>query len=179
MHKKYSKKTKIIIASLILIILVICVFLYSNYIHKNNTKSVTVNTKSASVNNNSVAKTGSATSSPEGTQSNTQSQQTTGTNLTPPSGEFISNYSPGINNSSLAERSVCNVQPGVSCTIYFTNGDITKNLAPQTAGQNGAVLWNWTPSDIQLTSGTWHVKAVASLNGVSATTTDTYLLNIQ
>ena len=86
-----------------------------------------------------------------------------------PYGDFVSNHSPGGPNPN-QETSVCNTTPGASCYIEFTQGSSTKNLAIQTTDANGAAYWNWDASILD--SGTWTIKAVATLNGHTESATD-------
>ena len=186
MKKKRHNKIKIIIPILVLILLGIGFILYFHYDSKNtDVYTVKTNASNSKSSTSIPAKSIVSSASPssisysapsDNGQSVTTEQPTTGTPPTSPSGEFLSNYSP---DSSTSERSVCNVQPGVSCTISFTQGDVTKNLTAEVAGSDGFVLWTWEPSDLSLTTGSWQVKATATVNSLSSTTTDPNLLNVQ
>jgi len=181
--KKHKNRIKIITPVLILVLLGLGLFWHWHYGTKN---TVTNSVKTAATTTTSTTvKSDVSTKSPstisysapsDNGQPTVAEQPTTGTPPTAPSGEFISNYSAG---SSSAERSVCDVQPGVSCTISFTQDGITQSLGIGVAGSDGFVLWNWEPSDLQLTTGAWRVKATATINNLSSTTNDPNLLNIQ
>ena len=177
-------KIKFLIIIVILVLLGSGCFLWYKSAH--NTSSIkTVNVPTNSKSNKSTVGGGTSTSpsnssgSASTTQNNTPINQPTGTPPQSPSGEFVSNHNPGANGSPNTEESVCNVQPGVSCVISFTQGNVTKSLNPQVAGSSDSVSWSWSPSSIGLTSGSWKVTATASFDGYSSTTQDGVLLNVQ
>jgi hypothetical protein len=98
--------------------------------------------------------------------------------LLDPTGNFVSAHKNVPKSASLS--SVCNTTSGAECKIVFTNGSTSKSLDPQTTDSNGSSFWNsWSPEDIGLTSGSWQVQAVATLNGQSKTSTDAMKLEIQ
>lgn len=103
---------------------------------------------------------------------------TTGSAPLTPSGQFISNHSPGGDNPT-KEQSVCNTSPGAVCYIQFTKGTIVKKLDAQTADSNGTTIWNWDVKEAGLTAGSWQVSATATLNGQSVTAQDQQLLEIK
>lgn len=125
----------------------------------------------------STASAGTSNKSPQSTTNNNSSQ--TQVTLLAPSGNFVSNHSPGQNGSPSQETSVCNTSPGASCYISFTQGNIVKQLAPKTADANGSVYWDWDINSAGLSSGSWRVQAKASLNGQTKTTSDSMPLVIQ
>jgi len=94
--------------------------------------------------------------------------------LLTPSGDFVSNHHPNLSGSPApnTESSVCNTTPGASCTITFTKDGVTKSLPAQAADTNGFVNWNWKLQDIGLTSGTWKIKAVATLGSQNKSASD-------
>jgi hypothetical protein len=105
----------------------------------------------------------------------------TGTATPPrtPEGVFVSNHHPGENGSPTKETSVCTTTPGATCQILFVKDGVTKSLATQTTDKGGSAYWNnWEVHDT-LTPGTWQVKAVATLNGQSATAVDATELVVQ
>ena len=95
-----------------------------------------------------------------------------------PWGGFVSNHHPG-NGTPTTETSVCNTTPGASCYIKFTNDGQTRTLDTKVADANGSVVWNWDVSNAGFSSGSWQVSAVATLNGQTASATDTQALVIQ
>jgi cytoskeletal protein RodZ len=111
---------------------------------------------------------------------------TSATNNAPliePYGNFVSNHAPGKNGSPSTETSVCLTTPGAKCYIAFTSADnpaVVKTLAAGTADGNGAVYWNnWDVKAAGFTNGVWHIKAVATLNGQTKTTTDAINFEVQ
>jgi hypothetical protein len=101
--------------------------------------------------------------------------------LQDPHGQFVSNHSPSLKPSSSrnAENSVCITTPGAICEIQFINGDTKKALSAKTTDSNGVTTWNWTPQDIGLSAGNWHIKAVAGSNGATKSSQDPIDLKVQ
>lgn len=94
-------------------------------------------------------------------------------NILAPTGNFVSNHTPGQNGSPTEEASVCNTTPGASCQIIFTKDGITKSLSAQITDRGGATYWNnWTPKGIGLSVGEWKIEAIASLNGKTQSAVD-------
>ena len=116
--------------------------------------------------------TDKATGSPSGSTTNGKSTpsadntQSSNQPLTAPWGTFANTYTAASNDQM---QSTCNTTPGASCEIIFTNGVITKTLGAQTADAGGAVYWAWTPRQIGLTPGTWHLTAKAVLGSQTKT----------
>jgi hypothetical protein len=101
------------------------------------------------------------------------------TDLAAPSGTFVSNHSPSLSDSSRAqETSVCITTPGASCFIQFTLNGTTKTLDARTADENGAASWDWTPSSLGLTQGSWSIKATATRNSTTKSSQDSLTLNV-
>ncbi|HKU19074.1 MAG TPA: hypothetical protein VJP80_07465 [Candidatus Saccharimonadales bacterium] len=92
-----------------------------------------------------------------------------------PSGTFISNHTPSLSGSPYPsqEQSVCNTTPGASCQIVFTKDDLTRSLPTQTTNSDGSALWTWDVNAAGFTEGTWNATVTATLNGKTATATDT------
>jgi len=92
--------------------------------------------------------------------------------LIQPYGDLVSNHRPGQNGSDTKEQSVCNTTPGAKCYIKFTNtkSGATTKLSVLTVGRNGSAIWSWDAND--LSSGSWQITAVASLNGQTKSVTD-------
>ena len=100
--------------------------------------------------------------------------------LLDPTGNFVSNHHPGENGSPTTETSVCTTTPGASCKVSFTKDDVTKSLDAQTTDRGGSAYWsNWKPADLGLTSGSWQVQAIATLNGQTKTADDATALVVQ
>ena len=92
-----------------------------------------------------------------------------------PTGTFISNHSPNLSGkpNPTQENSVCVTTPGATCYIEFTQGGVVNKLDAETTDSNGAAYWTWDVSQDGFTTGTWQVTIVATLNGKTATSTDT------
>lgn len=100
--------------------------------------------------------------------------------LLSPYGDFVSNHRPGQNGSSLDEVSVCNTTPGAQCYIQFSKGQTVTQLPSQTVNSSGSSSWSWNiSSDAHLTSGSWQITAVSTLNGQTKATNDPTKLEIQ
>jgi hypothetical protein len=115
----------------------------------------------------------------EASQKTSSSPGNINATLLPPSGTFISNHHPGENGTSTKEESVCDTTPGATCIIKLTQGSAVKQLAAQTADSNGSAYWSWDINLAGLTSGSWQVSAVATLNSQSQTSTDSLNLEVQ
>ena len=138
-----------------------------------SSKAVQGSVKSPSVSSGSSSNTSSPTQ---------QSTDSAGASLTSaPSGTFVSNHSPNLSGSPAPsqEQSVCNTVPGATCTIVFTNGSKTKQLATQTADNNGVVVWNWDVNQAGFTPGSWKITATATLGNSSLSTADSRSLDVQ
>jgi hypothetical protein len=133
----------------------------------------------------SVASPASPTdqNSPNASQQSDQKSGTGAANNLPlitPSGNFVSNHTPGQNGSPNSEVSVCNTTPGALCKIVFTKDGVIKSLPEKAADSGGTVYWNnWLPKDYGLTAGSWQIQAVASLNGQTKTASDSMDLVVQ
>lgn len=98
-------------------------------------------------------------------------------NLVAPFGSFVSNHKPG-NGTPTAEESICNTTAGATCYIQFTKGGVTKKLAAQTVDNSGSTIWSWDVKQAGLTTGSWQITAIASLNGKTQQTTDSVMLEV-
>lgn len=87
--------------------------------------------------------------------------------LIAPNGTFV-NESSGSMNEQMG--STCTTNANVYCQISFTNGTITKSLPKKLTDPTGNVVWSWTPAQVGLTTGTWHMQMTASYNGATKTT---------
>jgi len=88
-----------------------------------------------------------------------------------PYGAFVSNHTPGAGGSPTTEDSVCNTTPGAKCYIKFTKDGTTSQLPTQLVGSDGSTRWSsWEATT--LSSGSWTITAVATLNGQTKTTQD-------
>ncbi len=120
--------------------------------------------------------TGNNTSSANGTtppanSSDKSSPNGSGVELQTPTGTFVSSHT--VSTSSNIS-SACSSTPGATCIISFSNDNgSTISLAKEVTDPSGAAYWDsWSPKSIGLTSGTWHISAIASLSGQSKSATD-------
>ncbi len=128
----------------------------------------------------STTTTGSSTQ-PDNTKTNTPTN-TSDAALAAPYGNFVSNHHPGAgNNAPTQESSVCLTTPGASCTITFTNSDgVVKSLSAKIADSSGTAYWDqWDVKTAGFTDGTWQIKATATLNGKSLSTTSDQPLDVK
>jgi hypothetical protein len=125
-----------------------------------------------STSNNASSNEGSTTDSQPG---DTKGNSSSGTNLVAPSGTFVSAHKNVPVSAALS--SVCNTTVGAQCTIVFTSDAVKKSLVAQATDRGGATYWSsWTPASVGLTPGTWHVQAIASLDGQTKTSDDAVAL---
>lgn len=187
------KRPIIVISSLVLLVLVAVVSLEASGVtHFFHQPKSSVGTSDAANSKNKVAtpvttapttpgtidKTQSGTSTPVSAPDSEKRSPATSTALLAPTGTFASAHKSVPINATLS--SVCNTTSGAQCRITFTMGGVTKSLDAQTADRVGAVYWNsWTPESIGLTAGQWQITAVATLNGQTATSTDSLALEIR
>jgi cytoskeletal protein RodZ len=115
----------------------------------------------------------------QSTKSTAPSSTTQSAALVAPYGTFVSNHTPGQNGSPTEETSTCGTTPGASCYIKFTNtsNGTTTVLPTQTVTSSGSTSWTWN-CDI-LTTGSWQVVAVATLDGKTLTTQDPRTMEVQ
>lgn len=82
-------------------------------------------------------------------------------NLDKPSGNFVSIHKVS---SKTKMESTCITTPGAKCKIVLTKGNVVKQLHEMSTDRNGYTAWIWSPSELGITSGSWNVKAIATLN---------------
>ena len=111
---------------------------------------------------NTVQPTTSTTTKNPGTDSSTA-------DLLTPWGTFANTYKARVNDQM---GSTCNTTSGATCQIIFTNGSLTASLPTENTDAGGAVYWSWTPSQIGLTPGTWHMTMKAVLGSQTKTTSN-------
>lgn len=173
---RQHKKKRFI--SLLLVVVLVCIAALALHVgpfHKTKvTKTGSQFTKgepSQSSTNSTSTSGASSTSVPA-----TQSQKTIATSavLVAPTGDFVSNHHPNLSGSPAPNTmsSVCNTTPGASCQINFTKDGVVKSLPSEVADAGGSAYWNWKLQDYGLTSGSWQIQAVTSLNGQTKSATD-------
>ncbi|MEK7153460.1 MAG: hypothetical protein AAB834_05920 [Patescibacteria group bacterium] len=92
-----------------------------------------------------------------------------------PNGNFISNHHPNLDGSPNPSsiNSTCITTPGATCRIEFVNSDgVVKGLKDQVTNGNGETSWIWDIKQAGFTSGSWKIKAIATLNGQTASAED-------
>lgn len=182
-------RKKIIVLALVTIFVILLALELSNTTHlfhnSKNTQSgptSTIDTKDGTISPNSTSGPNKTQNAQSGGSQLSTGGSTNNGNVSPraPSGNFVSNHYPNLSGSPAPNQmqSTCNTTPNARCQIIFTNGGITKSLPAQTADKEGAVYWSWKLQDIGLTAGTWHIQAVASLDGQTQTVDDALNLGI-
>jgi len=187
-----TKNKKILVA----IVLVIIIAVAGSFLIFHDTSMVvstkkpahkTTSSKKTAQNNTKPKKATQTSSNPVSPTNNptpvAPSNSSSGNNnstLTAPFGSFVSNHNPNLNNSAQDfELSSCETTAGASCYIAFTNNSgSTISLPTETTDTQGVASWNWYVSDKGFTVGTWHIKAVATLNGQTKTTSDPDAFNV-
>jgi hypothetical protein len=182
---KSRKKFLIIAAIAVVVAALLAVWFWQKDDKSLDTQTASSNSQatkgepSASEGTQSSGSTGGTDTSQPGDQKS-ESGGSSSQTLLAPSGNFVSNHHPGEGGSPTSETSVCTTTPGATCKITFTKDGVTKSLSVQSVDRGGSAYWNgWTPSDAGLSSGSWQVKAVATLNGQSESTTDAIELVVQ
>jgi hypothetical protein len=122
--------------------------------------------------------TGSTTGTSSADKDKASAPASSGTLITP-YGVFVSNHTPGQNDSHTTETSTCVTTPGATCHIEFTKGGETKLLQATTTDSSGTAYWNWDVSNPKLSAGDWTITAVATLNGASKSAQDSRALTVQ
>lgn len=122
------------------------------------------------------SKTSSSNAQSDSSAAGSSNKAITGSSATlfTPTGDFVSNHHPNLSGSPAPNSmsSVCDTTPGASCKITFTKDGVTKSLASQTTDANGSTYWYWKLQDIGLTTGSWKVQAIASLNSQTKSASD-------
>ncbi|HEY4963525.1 MAG TPA: hypothetical protein VIH90_02405 [Candidatus Saccharimonadales bacterium] len=170
--------------AIVLLILIIVVGVSSLLISRLHQKAVSGTIKTTNTPSNSNSASGNSASSPKATttpdkSSSGDQNNMNGGSLITPYGSFVSNHKPGQNGSNLTELSQCITSPGATCYIKFTQNGVVKSLPEKTADSSGSIFWEWNINDAGLTSGTWTITSIASLNGQTKSTTDQLTLQVQ
>lgn len=123
--------------------------------------------------------TGSVTSTKDGAQ---PSASPVDGSVTPssPVGTFVSNHRPNLDGSPAPNtiNSTCRTTAGVICFIEFSNGNVTRSLPEKQTDGNGNVSWDWRLQDINLSEGTWTIKAIAKNGTKTASSKDPVNLEV-
>lgn len=178
-HSSIGRRNLILIVCMLLIIGAVA---FAATIHLKG--STATNSQKTGV---SSRDTGANTTTPTSTKSNgtktpssSPSSGSATANLIAPSGSFVSNHHPNLSGTPAPNtmQSVCTTTPGAVCAISFTNNGVTKSLTPQTADKDGNSYWSWKLQDIELSSGSWHIEAVATLGSQSLNSADVMNLEV-
>jgi len=162
------------IAAGAVILVLLAVLAYALVSHKNISTIPSTSPSNKSTDSSSSAP---AVSSPSSDKSISSTTPPKGEAPAVPYGTFVSNHHPAAGPTQ--EASVCNTTPGASCYIEFTYGNDVKKLDPHITDANGSAFWNWNTSQAGLSSGSWKITAVATLNGQTSTANDQLNLEVQ
>lgn len=154
--------------------------------HKKNPTGNTTIPENKSTNASPSTPKSSATPQISSTGSAGSTKATSGTTADPntplkqPFGEFVSSHEAYVPRDA-QRSSTCNTTPGATCVISFTMGSQTVSLPAKVTNADGTAAWEWKASDaaVNLTSGSWTVKATATLGTQTLTSTDTKALVIE
>jgi hypothetical protein len=176
-HKK-SNSHKKIVALVVLVVVVIyavsAITLKLWPLHKKvfiTASNVQNSLPSNRANTGSNNSSGTASSLPPTQSDNPKAPAQITTNnktLTAPSGTFVNLYNASADTQM---NSICDTTSGATCQIIFTKGSLSIALPAKTTDNYGGATWAWTPGQIGLGNGSWHVTAKATL-GSQAKTTD-------
>jgi hypothetical protein len=184
-HSKRFVRRRVALFALVGVVLLVAVLEFTNQTHFFHKRSIAV-IPSTPDGKSSTAQTTTSASSPSQPPGSTGSQKRGGvvttTTLAEPFGTFVSNHTPGKDGAPTHEESVCNTTPGASCYVQFAKGDAIRKLDAQVVDSTGAAYWSWDVNDakgVGLTTGSWKVSAVATLDGQTKTSNDVIPLEIQ
>ncbi len=184
--KRTIPKLPLIVAGILLILVILVVLELTNTSHVFHTAPEDRPTKTASQDTKGEPSTPTPTdttppttpSEQPGEDKNPTGAPSSGKAPAEPTGNFVSDYQPSLNGYTLT--SVCVTTPGATCQISFTKGSVTKSLDAETADSGGSVYWQgWSLKDLGMSAGSWTIKATATLNGKTSSTTDSLTLNVQ
>jgi hypothetical protein len=167
-HKKLNSHKKIaafvaIAAVVVYAILAMTLKLWP--LHKQVVITAT-NVKDSLPSNHAAGSSTASSSSP--TKSNSpKAPDADSKTLAEPSGTFVNLYDASADTQM---SSICTTTAGAACQIIFSKGSLSIALPPKTTDTSGAASWAWTPQQIGLTSGHWHVTAKATLGSQTKTT---------
>lgn len=177
--KKKKNIKPLNLALLIFFLLVLALFvLFIKYFYldkKSSSNNSTANSYTKGIHSGSVNKNQPVNKSGDSVNSQTTNSNSSTVTLIQPFGSFVSNHHPNLSGYPAPNilSSVCNTTPGAYCEITFTSGGITKYLQKKVTDSGGAAYWNnWSVQSIGLTEGSWHIQAIASLNGQTKSSTD-------
>lgn len=151
----------------------------SSYTKGEPTTSSGSESSSNSNNNTSNATTGNNSNVQPGDQKSLSGGPSV-SGLQDPTGGFVSDHHPNLSGSPDPNSltSVCTTTPGATCQISFSQNGTIRSLPDETTDRGGSAYWNWTLQGLGLTTGSWQIRAVATLNGHTATTIDPMDLEI-
>ena len=182
-HIKGYRSRALMYTVIVLLVLIIAMVVSGLVISSSHRKAVsgTIKTTDTPSNPNSTSSNGSSgvnTTTPQKSSSVNQSNMNN-SNLIAPYGSFVSNHKPGQNGSNLTELSQCITTPGATCYIKFTQNGVVKTLQGKNADSTGSIFWEWNVNDAGLTSGTWTITAIATLDSQTKSTIDQLTLQVQ
>lgn len=190
--QKHIRNPKILLIGVVVIAVLLGAVVWSwRTFHKNVAVSGVIPTISSSTttqtstpssqNSDKSVNSPSASTQPSDKSSTTTPTQSVGGDPVKPYGTFVSNHSPSLSGKDVPSsvQSVCSGKPGAKCYISFTLGDVVKTLPEQTIGSDGSTTWDWDVKKAGFTTGSWTIKAISSLNGKTAETSDTIKFEVQ
>ncbi len=177
--RRLNRKVWLSAIALLILIVVLVFALRSpkkvSTIPSTNPVTSTSNSSTSNPPTNSSSQNSSSPSPAQTTKSSSNPPvSTSGSGPITPYGNFVNAHSVGTASSMY---SVCNTSAGATCYIQFTNGSLVRKLDVLPTDSNGATYWYWNTSS--LSSGSWTVTAVATLNGQTKTANDSLPLEVQ
>lgn len=177
-HTKITKKKHLTLYITVVIVALVAIGSGIEYYHRQKTSQ---NTPTTITNNSSSPANTSPDKTPvTNTNSGSPMASSSPGELATPTGTFVSNHRPSLTNVDLAkEESVCNTTPGATCEIAFSKDGTQRSLGAKTVNTSGVTIWDWTPSSLNLTTGSWQIDVTVSLNGKTKSAVDATALMVQ
>jgi hypothetical protein len=172
-HKKFSSNKKIITLVVLAAVVIYAILAATLHLWPLQKKvfitATNVKTSLPSNQTHTGSKSsGAASSSAQSNSPKSPSQVDPDTKtLAEPSGTFVNLYDASADTQM---SSICNTTVGATCQVIFSKGNLSIALPARTVDSSGAASWAWTPGQIGLTSGHWHVTAKAALGSQTKTT---------
>jgi hypothetical protein len=173
-HKKSNSRKKIAAVAILVVVVIYAVLAVTLrlwplhkkvFITASNVEN-SLPSKHADAGSNDSSDTSSPSAQSDNPKEPSQTSASSKT-LTAPSGTFANLYDASVDTQM---NSICNTTSGATCQIIFTKGSLSIALPAKTTDNDGVASWAWTPQQIGLTSGKWHVTAKAVLASQTKTT---------
>lgn len=181
---KPLREKRVLILVLLIVTLAVAVTLWIIRYRQKVTTIPATNTTTPTAKNSASGSSSPAPNSDKNPGVATAQNQNTSENTNGPAkpyGSFVSNHRPSVSGTTAPSsmQSVCSGTPGAKCYISFTQGNETRKLPEQTIANDGSTIWDWDINSAGITTGTWEIKAVSTLNGKTETAGDTLKLEVQ